>query len=88
MRTDILAEIAAVEARESGTEIEAPPDVTLDETMMRDHQGEIGIYLTTVGVVEREGVIVEIETPSVLDLVGIGKRAPLHHPKRRNPLPI
>lgn len=84
-RTDILAEIAVAEARGSGTEIEAHQDVTPDETTMKGHQEEIGTCLRIVGVVEHEEATVAIETPLVLDLAGIGRRAPLHHLKRRSP---
>jgi hypothetical protein len=84
VRTDILAEIAVAEARGNGTEIEAPRDVTPDETTTKGHQEETGTYLRTVGVVVHEEVTVAIETPSVLDLAGIERRAPLHHLKRRN----
>ena len=80
-RIDIPAEIAVVEARGSGTEIEVLQDVMHDETMTIGRREEIGTCLMTVGVVGGGEVTGEIEMPSV---VAIGKRVPLRHPKRRN----
>ena len=84
VRIDIPAEIAVAEAKGSGTEIEAPRDVTPAETTTKGHQEERGTYLRTAAVAEHEEATVAIETLLVLDLAGIGRRAPLHHLRRRS----
>lgn len=84
VRTDILPEIAVEEVKGSGTETESPRDVTPAEMTTKGHHEEIGTFLRTAAVAEREEVTVAIETPSVLDLAGIGRRARPHRLKRRS----
>lgn len=85
-RTDTQAETAEAVERENGTEIEAPRDAMQEETMMTDHQEEIGTFLTIEeAVVEADAETEAIATADLEEVLDESdKRAQLLHPRRRN----
>lgn len=91
MRIGTRVETDEAVERGSGTEIEAPPDVTPGEMMMIDRPEEIGTYLMIdEAVVEVDDVVIEAIAMVGLETVQVGtvRRVQHHHLRKRNLPPI